>query len=116
MKARPCNVSARRLAMNVIGALACAAVAASPAAHGATTAEIEARLNALTSQVGELKAELAQIKAQEAAAGKVAPVAVMPAASTMVIAESHPALQWSGYGELNYSRPVDDGSATTADL
>jgi hypothetical protein len=102
--------------MLVTGALACAAVVASPAAHGATTAEIEARLNALTSQMDELRAELAQVKAQEAAAGKPGPAAVVPAASTVVVAESPPHLQWSGYGELNYSRPIDDGSATTADM
>jgi hypothetical protein len=99
---------------------AACALAASPAAHSATTAEIEAKLNALTSQVDELRAELTQVRAQEAAAsGKPLPPTVATTGAATAVAtgaESRPALEWSGYGELNYSRPTDDASATTADM
>jgi len=113
---RPVNMSLRP-AMLAVGGLVCAVLAA-PAAHSATTAEVEAKLNALTSQVDELRAELAQLKAQEAAAsGKPLPPAA-PAASAAATATGAVAspLQWMGYGELNYSRPTDDAAATTADV
>ncbi len=104
-----------RPTMFSMGAVACAALAASPAAQSATTAEVEAKLNALTSQVDDLRAELAQLKAQEAATSGKPQAAVVPTVAASPRIES-PALQWSGYGELNYSRPIDNGSATTADL
>jgi hypothetical protein len=90
-------------------------VSISGAASAATAEELEARMNALASQVAALQSELAQLKAQNAASAPspAPPMAVTPAAPTP---ETSPQVQWFGYGELNYSRPTADSSAATADV
>lgn len=95
-------------------ALACAllAAAATPAARAATEQELEAKLNGLAAQVAQLQSELAALKSQRIAAASPAP----PAASAVNAAEAAPKLDWFGYGELNYSRPRDDGSRAVADV
>src|SRR3982751_4286725 len=87
-------------------------------ASGATPEELETRMNALAAQVAALQTEVAQLKAEKAAASatptSVAPDVPMSAAATRPDAESP--LQWFGYGELNYSRPTGDSAAATADV
>jgi hypothetical protein len=97
------------------------AVATSPAAHSATQQELEAKLDALGAQVAELRAELAALRAQgpsgsAAAATRGAPGSAGATAVNAAAADSVGKVAWFGYGELNYSRPQDDGSATTADV
>lgn len=87
------------------------AAAASPAAQAATPQELEAKLDSLTAQVAELRSQLAALQADRA------PSAAPAAASAgFAAAETERKVAWFGYGELSYSRPEDDGSATTADL
>ena len=83
--------------------------AATAAAHAATQEELEAKLDALSSQMAELRSQLAELHA-ERARNAAAPTAGLEAP------EAERNVAWSGYGELNYSRPEDDGSATTADV
>ena len=96
-------------------ALAFALLTTAGVASAATPEEMEARLNALASQVAALQSEVAQLKAQKVVAttpAPAAPVASAPAAA----AEPASQVQWFGYGELNYSRPTSDASAATADV
>ena len=103
--------------------------AASRPATAATTEELEAKLQALASQVQALQSEVATLKAQNAAAASSRASAPAGASSSgtsgaVVSGNATPStsdssggrLSWLGYGELNYSRPTDDTSATTADV
>jgi len=97
---------------------ACAALAltsATVAAHAAPQEELEARLDALAAQVVELRAQLADLQADRARTAAPPQSAVVSNAGFEAV-EAEVKVAWSGYGELNYSRPEDDGSATTADL
>jgi len=93
---------------------------ASTQAAAATQEEIESRLQALAAQVQVLRDELAALKAQNAAtaARAAAPVnaASMTAPAAAVAAEERKSVDWFGYGELNYQRPTDDSSGSTADV
>jgi uncharacterized small protein (DUF1192 family) len=98
----------------------CTALFTSAGASAASPEEIEARLNALAAQVGALQSEIAQLKAERSASAAT-PVAAaatsgQAAAATAPATESRSAVQWFGYGELNYSRPTGDSSAATADV
>ena len=89
----------------------------SPAATAATAQEMEAKLDALSAQVAELRAELAALKLQKAQTA--APADTLPAAresAALVSTQPETRLDWFGYGELNYSRPTGENSATTADV
>jgi hypothetical protein len=105
------------------------AAALSPFAAAATPEELEARLQALASQVQSLQSELAALKERQAASAvnvaTAAPAAgsantgALPAedrgnadGASSVVSR----LDWFGYGELNYSRPTDESSGTTADV
>ncbi|HEY2629758.1 MAG TPA: hypothetical protein VGI57_11560 [Usitatibacter sp.] len=106
--------------------------AASPA-HATDPAEVDRRLDALMKEIESLKAEVARMKAEKAAAPAVAPVApVAPAASAAPtkptpvdiaratgeapkLFEQVEKTTFFGYGELNYYRPTHDTSNTTAD-
>jgi hypothetical protein len=97
------------------------ASAASPAARAATQEELEARLDALSAQVAELKSELVALRAQGGATSAAPSAAQNPATAISVgAAESESdgvgKVAWFGYGEFTYSRPEDDSPATTADL
>jgi uncharacterized small protein (DUF1192 family) len=97
----------------------CTALFTSAGAFAASPEELEARLNALAAQVGALQSEIAQLKAEREASTAASTAAA--AASGQVIAGGTPteatsAVQWFGYGELNYSRPTGDSSAATADV
>jgi hypothetical protein len=95
--------------------------AATSAARAATPEELETKLNALSAQVAELKSELAALRAQGGAIS-AAPSPAESSASAISVgaaegeAESVGKVAWFGYGEFTYSRPADDGPATTADL
>src|SRR4051812_15517659 len=95
-------------------AFALTALAIAGGASAATPEELEARMNVLAAQVIALQSEVAELKAQKAAA---APAAGAPLGMTAA-APSPPEsqVQWFGYGELNYSRPTGDASAATADV
>jgi hypothetical protein len=97
------------------------AAAASSAAGAATQQELEAKVDVLSAQVAELRSELAALRAQasapastssNAAAASAIGATTIPAAGSDAVGK----VSWFGYGELNYSRPENDGSATTADL
>ncbi|HVY65523.1 MAG TPA: bZIP transcription factor [Gammaproteobacteria bacterium] len=90
-------------------------VAVAPAARAATEQELEAKLDALATQVAQLQSELAALKAERAPSATPAPAASTAAAPRQV-ADEAPKLDWFGYGELNYSRPSDDGSRAVADV
>ena len=103
---------------------ACAAlvlIAAGPA-RAATQEELEAKINALAAQVAELRTELSTLRAQGAASPSAnTAVAAGPASAISVGAAEGEAgggakVTWFGYGEFTYSRPENDGPATTADL
>jgi hypothetical protein len=66
----------------------------------------------MESELAELKAQLAQLRAERSAP---AVVAVVPAVADPTAA-SAPALSWSSYGELNYTRPTANPSEARADL
>lgn len=122
-----------RLALTLTMASLSALSLAGPAA-AATTEELEAKLHALAAQVQDLQQELAALKAQGSAVassnpdarGSSAPAAgstsasasttAMPEATPGVATGQRDALEWFGYGELNYTRPNDDSSSTTADV
>src|SRR5690349_16412183 len=88
--------------------------AASPAAHAATQEELEAKLDALAAQVAELESQLAERRVERTESDAPAAAAAPPAG--LEAAEAEQNVVWFGYGELDYSRPEDDGSVTTADL
>jgi hypothetical protein len=77
------------------------AAAPTPAVHAATEQELEAKLNALAVELSQLTTELAALKGQRPDGGAT---------------ESPARVDWSGYGELSYTRPSDDGARATADL
>jgi hypothetical protein len=102
----------------------CAAAVGS-AASAATQQELEAKVDALSAQVAELRSELASLRVPgTSAAGASGAAAAAAGAATAAGAtglgaagaDTSSMVSWFGYGELNYSRPTDDGPATTADL
>jgi hypothetical protein len=105
---------ARLRSLATCAALALTA-AATPTAHAATQEELEAKLDALSAQVAELRSQLAELHAERAPSAAPAAAAALPGPG-FEAAETEQKVAWFGYGELNYSRPEDDGSATTADL
>jgi len=112
----------KRAAAVLVGLSICLAPALTAAA---TQEELEARVEALAGQLEAVKHELAALKQQRAsvlpnvgnpgaAALSSASASALPA--TAVTAGSAGGPTFFGYGELNYSRPSGDPSATTADL
>jgi ribosomal protein L29 len=96
-------------------------IAAAPA-RAATQEELEAKVNALATQVAELRSELATLRTQAAAPRAAAPAAAAGPANPISVggaegeADGGAKVSWFGYGEFTYSRPENDGAATTADL
>jgi hypothetical protein len=75
-------------------------------------AQLVKKLDDLAAELEKVKAELRQMKDKPAPAAPVAaPVAAAPSADS-----AGPATQITSYGELNYSHPRRDSSATTADV
>jgi hypothetical protein len=84
-------------------------------AFAANDAELEARLAQLADQVAALQQELAALKADKVLVSE--PVSGLApdnayGGTTRNVADQ---LTFSGYGEINYARPTNDPSATTAD-
>jgi hypothetical protein len=106
-----------RAATSFAAALCFAVLTTSRVAQAATPEDLEARVDALAAQVGALQAEISELKAQKAQGAPlaVAAPAAAPGASAAT-PEAASAVQWFGYGELNYSRPTGDSSAATADV
>lgn len=76
--------------------------------------ELEARVAALESELQALKAQLAQLRA--GATGTTPVTAATATTADVAAAEQVAPLSWSGYGELNYSRPADVPAAARFDL
>lgn len=98
---------------------------ARPVVAATANADMEARLQRLTDQVTGLQKELAQIKAQRITQPATLPetsrdaAAVTPSLLTPNAAEyaaNGGSAQFSGYGEIGYSRPRHGTSDTTADV
>jgi hypothetical protein len=121
-----------RFALSLVTVAALTLSLTRPAA-AATTDELEAKLQALAAQVQALQSEVATLKAQNATAGgqvRGAQNAARPgattgngvsasasaAAATAATGQAARGVDWFGYGEINYSRPKDDSSGTTADV
>ena len=89
----------------------------STSAHAATEQELEARLQALAEQVDALRSELAHMQTtQRIVTTEPVPASASGAdgASNSAIAGNrNPGLTWSGYGQVDYTRPSDDPSEAT---
>jgi hypothetical protein len=119
------HVPRARIALRLAAAASLAVLFTQPAL-AVTPDELEAKLQALTSQVQALQSEVAALKAQNASTGAhprteqavagTSAAGALSAADFPSAAGNAKALDWFGYGELNYSRPTDDASATTADV
>ena len=103
----------------IAAALACTLAVASPA-RAATQADLEAKVAALAEQLQEVQRELAALKSQQQPASVPAAIATPAAPAAMAATgRSEPdnqGVNWFGYGEINYSRPTEDSSGTTADV
>ena len=105
--------------MVLVGLIICLAPALTRAA---TQEELESRVQALAEQLEALKHELAELKEPRASvlpeAGTSSAAALPDVASASGLPASAVAGSAGGptFGELNYSRPSGDASATTADL
>ncbi len=120
--------------MILTGLLSCTAAIA----QAGTQQELEQRVQALAEQLEAMKAELAQLKAGQHAAGAASSVTVASGtAATPAVAVAPPAaamaaaaapvtappaagaadtgVSFFGYGELNYSRPTSNAASTVAD-
>lgn len=100
--------------LRLAAAVACTLAAVSPA-RAATQADLEAKVAQLAQQLQEVQRELAALKSQQQPAN--APAAAPAAMAATGRAEpDRNVVDWFGYGEINYSRPTDDSSGTTADV
>lgn len=99
-----------------------------PHARAASQLELETKVQALADELDALKAELAQLKAQQQQQGPAAQVnpnvagaaqsqaggSVSPPARSYVSTAGGPS--FFGYGELNYAHPTGDTAGATADV
>ena len=100
----------------VIAGAACGLIAALPA-QAVTPDELEAKLQALTDEVTALRTELAKVKADQRAAPAIQVESLTPdvtASAPVRLATRDSGLTWSGYGQIDYARPTDNPSDTTA--
>ena len=99
-----------------IAALA-AALLGSASARADTQEALEAKLQALAAQIDALRAEVATMKAErhEITGAPVTSLASSPSAANANIRgyAANPDLTWSGYGQVDYTRPTDNPSETT---
>jgi hypothetical protein len=109
------GLATKSRSLRIVAALACTLAAVSPV-RAATQADLEAKVAALAQQLQEVQRELAALKSQQqqpASAPATAPAAM---AATGRTEPDRNGVDWFGYGEINYSRPTDDSSGTTADV
>jgi hypothetical protein len=88
-------------------------------ASAATQQELEAKLQALADEVDALRSELKQVKADQQVTATTPVSTLTPdvasnAGSSRGFAASNEGLSFFGYGEVDYARPSDDPSDTTA--
>ena len=74
------------------------------------------RLDALAAELDKVKAELAQMKATAAPAAVASTAPAMASNSSPVLSPSMSPTQLSAYGEINYTKPSKDSSATQANI
>jgi hypothetical protein len=87
-------------------------IASCTSTHAATIQELESKLESVTQQMQALHAELAELKAKQAAQASATAVSSSP---TTTEAAAH-SPTFFGYGELTYSHPREDASQASADL
>ncbi len=118
----------RPFARKTLLALSLALVASAASAQTATETELARKLDQLAAELAAVKAQLAQIQKERAAApvtpvAAAAPasspspapvVAVVPAAATS--ASNQPATVLTSYGEINYNRPTRASENAQADV
>jgi hypothetical protein len=104
----------------VISAALAAAFLAAPVAALAQETDLAKRVEQLAAELEKVKAELAAQRAQAAATPRAeAPVAPTASAQPDVTAPAAPAAAstvFTGYGEVNYNRPVRNASGAQTDL
>lgn len=123
----------KRIARTAIAAAAAIALMGAGAAHATTTAQLEQKLDAMAAQIEALKAELKEVKSQNAtlatqqqtqakaqAQQTAALQDVQQTVQTAQLASTRPSpldnLTLWGYGEINYSRPTRRSEDTKMDL
>ena len=98
-----------------LSALALGLTLAFSTAHAQSSeAQLVKKLDDLAAELDKVKAELKQMKDKPAAAPAAVLAAPAPAPAPSASAES--ATQLSSYGEINYSRPSRDSSATQTNV
>jgi hypothetical protein len=101
----------------VISAALAAAFLAAPAAALAQETDLAKRVEQLAAELEKVKAELAAQRAQAAAApAPVAPSAPAQPDVTAPAAAAVASTVFTGYGEVNYNRPVRNASGAQTDL
>jgi len=127
---QPSRPLPRRLARQSLVVLGIALAAGAASAQTATEAELARKLDQLAAELAAVKAQLAQIQKERAAAPVAAAAASSPAAPTAAAppstavavaapapaASSEPATVLSAYGEINYNRPTRASENTQADI
>lgn len=108
------------LKKNLIALALVTALPAAPLTAHADEAALEKRLNELAAQVEALKAELAATRQKADAVEKsqveVAQSQAQTAAALQAEQQRSSQTVFTGYGEVNYSRPIHDSSKTQADV
>ena len=97
-----------------LGLGAALAFATMSPAFAASETELETRLQELAEQVAALKQELATLKSEKVIVTEPL-VSLTPDVPAATPSGATGQLSFSGYGELDYARPTDDTSDTTAD-
>ena len=101
----------------VISAALAAAFLAAPVAALAQETDLAKRVEQLAAELEKVKAELAAQRAQAAAApAPVAPSAPAQPDATAPAAAAIASTVFTGYGEVNYNRPVRNASGAQTDL
>jgi hypothetical protein len=115
----------KALNLTAVAVAAAALLLPAPLWAAASVADLEARAERLGSELEELRAQIAGLKAaqdaaapeartHQAAAAAESRAAPTGGASAAMASAASPALDWFGYGELNYTKPR--GEPATADL
>ena len=90
-------------------------LAFSPVQAQSNEAQLVKRLDAMAAEIDKLKAELAQMKAKSDAPATAAMASNTTSSAAPAVASASPT-QLSAYGEINYTKPSKDSSATQANI